>query len=501
MSAVAAESREIRKFVRNAASNVINGLSGAFFGLVLPFFFVRTLSAGEFALWILVLQLGGYVGYLSFGLQIAIGRYVAHALERGDRPFAEKMLAAGLQILSVLAIGGLMAMLVLAWAFPAIFRQVPPDLVATARWSLVWVGAALAAGLPVLGILGVFIGLQRNDIPAATGTVSKLTMGVVLVAVAYVTSDLVAVCAAYFFCNIATYVVQGAVFRRMCPDWRLSFAAIDPAARRELVTYCISLSVWSLGTLVVNGLQTTIVGIYDFAAVGAYGAALNLVTFAAGVAYTILSPLVQVFAKQHALGKSAEMMRLLHTASTATSLALLAGGAWLVLLAQPIFVAWIKQPLAAVAIPVFTLLVIANVARVMAMPYMNFLIGSGRQGRVVLTPVLECAVNLTVGLVLAAHIGVIGVAIGTLAGGVVGNAANFLYNMPRTLPQKADISALVASSLVRPLVSCVPLIAAVALTNLHLLPAVAGYALTATATVLPAYRFLKLRRGTRIAQS
>lgn len=496
MSVTTAERGEVRKFIRNAASNVINGLAGAFFGLVLPYFFVRTLSQGEFALWILVLQLGGYVGYLSFGLQIAVGRYVAHAIERGDQPFAEKMLAAGLQILVGLAAVGFVAVIALAWAFPTVFRQVPPDLVATARWSLLWVGTALAAGLPVLGILGVFIGLQRNDIPAATGTVSKLMMGVVLVAVAYATRDLVIVCAGYFVCNLATYAAQGLIFRRMCPGWRLRLTAVDPAARRELLAYCFSLSIWSLATLVVNGLQTTIVGIYDFAAVGAYGAALNLVTFAAGVVYTILSPLVQVYAKQHALGRSAEMMRLLHTASMATSLALLAGGAWLVLLAPPVFVAWIKQPLAATAIPVFTILVAANVIRTMAMPYTNFLIGSGRQARVVLTPILECTVNLTVGLILAARIGVIGVAVGTLAGGIAGNAANFIYNMRRTLPPEARISALFASSIGRPLLWCLPLVAVAACTSLQILAPLWGYPLAAITTVVPAYRFLQQRYRT-----
>jgi O-antigen/teichoic acid export membrane protein len=497
---MSADGRDLRKFVRNAASNVVNGVSGAFFGLVLPFFFVRTLSPGEFALWILVLQLGGYVGYLSFGLQIAIGRYVAHALERGDQPFAEKMLAAGLQILSVLAIGGFVAVVVLAWAFPAVFRQVPPALVGTARLSLLWVGAALAAGLPVLGLLGVFIGLQRNDIPAATGTVSKLTMGVALVATAYATRDLVMVCAVYFACNLATYAAQALVFRRLCSGWRIDLATVDPAARRELISYCISLTVWSLGTLVVNGLQTTIVGIYDFSAVGAYGAALNLATFAAGVVYTILSPLIQVFAKQHALGKSADMMRLLHTASNVTSLALLTGGAWLVLFAGPLFTAWIKQPLAATAVPVFTVLTAANVVRAMAMPYMNFLIGNGRQTRVVLTPVLECAVNLAVGLLLAAHIGVLGVAIGTLAGGLVGNAANFLYNMQRTLPPEAGISALFASSIGRPLLLSLPLIGVAALVKLHLLSMTAGYFLAAVTTVVPAYNLMKQRRRARSLQ-
>jgi Membrane protein involved in the export of O-antigen and teichoic acid len=491
MSVTTAERGEVRKFVRNAASNVINGVSGAFFGLVLPYFFVRTLTRGEFSLWILVLQIGGYVGYLSFGLQIAIGRYVAHALERGDQPFAEKMLAAGLQILTVLAAAGLVAIAALAWFFPDIFRQVPAGLVATARWSLVWVGAALAAGLPVLGILGVFIGLQRNDIPAATGTVSKLTMGAVLVAIAYATHDLVIVCAGYFVCNVATYAAQGMIFRQVCPQWRIKFSAVDPAARRELLAYCFSLSVWSLATLVINGLQTTIVGIYDFAAVGAYGAALNLVTFAAGIVYTVLSPLVQVYAKQHALGRSAQMIKLLHTTSTATSLVVLAGGAWLVLVAPPVFAAWIKQPLAATAVPVFTILVVANVVRVMAMPYMNFLIGSGKQAQVILTPILECVVNLAVGLFLAARIGVIGVAIGTLAGGIAGSTANFLYNMRRTLPAGTAISALFASSVARPALYCLPLVAVAACSSLHWLSSSWSYPLAVAATVVPTYSFLQ----------
>lgn len=487
---------ERRTFAKNALANVIGGVSGAFFGLVLPYFFVRSLSPGAFALWILVLQLGGYVGYLSFGLQIAIGRYVAHALERGDQPFAERILAAGIQILTVLGLVGLVAILALAWAFPWIFRQVPAELVATARASLLWVGAALAAGLPVLGFLGVFIGLQRNDIPAATTTVSKLIMGVALVVTAALTHDLAAVCAAYFFCNIATNVAQTAIFARVCRGWRLRLFDVDRNARHELIGYCISLTVWSLGTLVVNGMQTTIVGIFDFSAVGAYGAALNLVTFAAGVAYTVLSPLVQVFAKQHAAGRYDAMTALLQRASFVTSVALIAGGAWMVLLASPLFIAWIKQPLAAIAIPVFTILVIANVVRAVAMPYMNYLIGSGRQTQVIITPLIECAVNLAVGLALAPRIGVMGVAIGTLAGGVVGITANFAYNMRRTLPEHASVSALLQCSVAKPVAWSSPLVAVTVLQCWHPLAPLTGYLLAALTTVVPAYYFF--RRNVRL---
>jgi O-antigen/teichoic acid export membrane protein len=483
------------RFAKNALSNVVNGVSSAVFAIVLPFFFVRTLTAAEFALWILVLQLGAYVGYLNFGLQVAIGRYVAHALERGDRKFAEQILSAGLQILAVLGVISFLVIGCLAWGFPHIFAQVPANLVATARMSLLLVGGALSLGLPVLGLLGVFIGLQRNDIPAVTGTVSKVVMGVALVFTAYVTRNISAVCVVYLVCNVITYAAQCLIFRRICGTWRINVLNVEPAARRELISYCASLTVWSLGTLVINGMQTTIVGIFDFSSVGAYGSALNIVTFLSGIAFTVTSPLVQVFAKQHAQDKNEEMVRLLHATSFICTLTLFFTGAWMIILSPPFFVGWVRSAIAATALPIFAVLVLANVIRGIAFPYVNYLIASGRQRQVIVTPLLEAFVNLSVGLFMVEKVGAIGMAIGTLAGGIVALAANFTYNMPRTLPNSTSPFAMLRTSVLYPVFYCLPLLLVVALRSpLHLslnLQLILGV----LASGLPAYGFLNHRGG------
>jgi O-antigen/teichoic acid export membrane protein len=452
------QKHEAPRFFKNASSNVINAVSSAVFALAVPYFFVRALTPAEFSLWILVLQIGAYVGYLNFGLQAAIGRYVAYAIERNDQNHAEEILAAGLQILIVLGAVGFSVIAGMAVAFPYLFAQVPHGLVATARTCLLLVGAALSLGLPFLGVLGVFIGLQRNEIPALISIASKIIMAFALAISVYVTRDLVAVCWLYLALNLVTYFAQYAVYRIVCRGWRTSLFQVSPEARKELVSYCMSLTVWSLMTLIVNGLQTTIVGIFDFSAVGAYGAALSLVTFFAGITYTILSPLVQIFAKLHARGDDRRLIALLNATSFICTTGLIVIGAWMAVLAVPFFAAWLHGPIAIAALPFFGVLLAANIIRGIAYPYVNYLIGTARQRYVVITPVLEGVTNIVVGVTLCVHYGAIGVAVGTVAGGLVGIVANFIYNMPRTLPGGATVLDVFQSTIVQPFIYCAPII-------------------------------------------
>ncbi len=281
---------ETQRFARNAISNVITGLSSAVFALVLPWFFVRDFSHSEFALWVLVLQLAAYVGYLNFGFQVAVGRYVAHSLERGDLGHAERVTAAGAQMLGLLGLIGFAVLATMAWSFPHIFHGVEPALVPQARSALLWIGGAIALGLPFSVFLGVFVGLQRNDIPAIISVIGKVGQAVMMILAAAVTHSLVTVSLVYFVCSLLQYGWQYVWFRSHCRGWRVNLSAWSWPESREITSYCASLSAWTFSMLLINGLDITIVGVLDFPAGASYGLAISIVTFFAGTAQALFSP-------------------------------------------------------------------------------------------------------------------------------------------------------------------------------------------------------------------
>ena len=87
--------------VKNAIANVIRGGATALVAIALPPFLTRLMSPSAFGAWVLILQLSAFVGYLDFGIQTAVGRFVAHANERGDTEHRDRIVNTSLAVLSL----------------------------------------------------------------------------------------------------------------------------------------------------------------------------------------------------------------------------------------------------------------------------------------------------------------------------------------------------------------------------------------------------------------
>ncbi len=68
-----------QRWFGNSFINVSGGLGTAAVSLLLPAIVAKYLSAGEFSLWSLALQIIVYVNLLGFGLQLAAARAVSYA--------------------------------------------------------------------------------------------------------------------------------------------------------------------------------------------------------------------------------------------------------------------------------------------------------------------------------------------------------------------------------------------------------------------------------------
>ncbi len=487
-----------RKFIKNAASNIVSGGASAIMAIVLPYYFVRLFRPVEFSLWVLVLQLAAYANFFNFGVQTAIGRYVAYALGRDDQKQAEDVLSAGLQILTVLAIAAFAVVAAVALFLPAIFTRIDPSMVGTGRVMLLWIGGALTLGLPFSAYLGVFVGLQRNDIPAVISLISKGGLAIALVVVAQVTHSLRLVAEMYFAVTVAGYLLQYVYFKAICGDWKPRFFFSLSDERKELVSYCASLSVWSISMLMVTGLDTTIVGIYDFKNVASYGVSANIVAFFIGIFRSLVSPILQVFAKYHAKRRTDQLRKLLQFSSSLLSILLLVTACWMILPAEPLFRIWVGSKIGSLGVRIFVILTFANVIRSSATPYANYLVAVGLQRKVYLSPFAEGVSNLLSSIGLAVALGAIGVAWGTVVGAVVGVAANYFYNFGRTMPPEFSIRHFFMGNIGSPLLAALPMLVVLvvsAVWHVSLFIAVPCMAMATLPSILIAWRMYRNMTG------
>jgi O-antigen/teichoic acid export membrane protein len=416
------------------------------------------MSTEAFGAWSLILQLSAYVGYFDFGIQTAVGRFVAHSTERKDFELRTRVVSSAFVLLSAMGFLALLTIGVVALSLPNLFHQIHGHMVFETRITLLLVGGSLALGLPGSVFSSTFLGLQRNEIPAAVIGISRLLGAVLVVAVVRQGGDLAPMGIVTAAVNVLALLVQFALMRRLLPDVTISISRATWPSAREIISYCGSLSIWSIGMLLVTGLDLAIVGMYRFNDLAYYAVAATLVTFLNGLFGAIFGALGSPAAVLHARNDRVGLGSMVATSTRVSMLLLLAVGLPLIVAAHPILRAWVGPAYADHATPLLQILVAANMIRMCISPYIIAMIGTGEQSKIVLVPVLEGIVNLGVSLFLVRSLGVAGVAWGTLLGSIVSLGGHLIYTTRQSHAIELGAMNYLQGSLLRPLVCGVPIL-------------------------------------------
>jgi O-antigen/teichoic acid export membrane protein len=444
--------------VKNAFANVCRGGTSALVAILLPPFLTRIISKDAYGTWLLILQLSTYVSFLDFGIQTAVGRYVAHHNELGEIKERDSFVSTALAILIGSSIFGLLGISTLAWQLPNLFNDMPITLRQDAQLALLCVGSSLAISLPFSVFGGIFIGIQRYDIPAWIMGVSKLLGGLSVFLVANSSHSIVMMAVVMGITNIGSGLWQLLACQRVASDIRLSTQGISKAKGIEITSYCLSLSVWTVGMILVSGVDAIIIGYFDYKSIVYYGLAASLTGFLTSLHSSVLGVFMP---KAAVLGAKQDREALgdLLISNTrygailliVTSLPLVLGAKWLLTL-------WVGVSYASQTTLLLQLMVIANFIRYIGAPYATITLAIGEQKQIVLSPILEGLVNVTISIILTAYCGVIGVAIGTLCGAFVSLGMHFFYNLKRTRGINIKNKKILVYAVTRPLISVFPTI-------------------------------------------
>ncbi|HEY2119955.1 MAG TPA: polysaccharide biosynthesis C-terminal domain-containing protein, partial [Candidatus Acidoferrum sp.] len=444
--------------LKNATANVVRGGAAALVALALPPFLVRLLSQDAFGVWSLVLQLSMFVGYLDFGIQTAVGRFVAHANAKGDSEYRDRITSTAFAALTAAGTLAIVGTIGIAALLPHIFKQMPGALIGDARVALLLVAGSLASGLPASVFNGIFVGIQRYELPAMVIGSSRLVSAFTVILVLRAGGGLVSMASAVALCNLASYLIQYLLYRRIVPEARTSIRLASTSAGRELFHYCFSLSIWALGMLLVTGLDLTLVGYFQFSAVAYYAVAASLVTFIGGLQNAVFNVMIPSTAVLQARGASQELGRVMVTATRYGTFLLLFTGLPLIISARYILNFWVGPVYSLHGARILQVLVAANIIRLSATPYAMTLIGTAQQRFATVTVIAEGVANLLASIIAGYLFGAIGVAFGTFIGSLVGIGGNFFYNMRRVTAIDFRISDYIRDGLLRPTACTMPLI-------------------------------------------
>ena len=445
-----------RRLVKNAVANLARGSAAAVVALLLPPVLVRYMPSASYAVWVLALQAAAYVTYLDLGLQTAVARYIAFANEKKDMALRDGVFSTALAGLSIAGVLGFLIVVVIAIASYKIFPSVPSELVVPLRTTMLIVGAGTALALPGSAWSGIFVGLQRYEVPALANGSGKFLLAAGLIWAAMTGKSLAVMSFILVATTLYIYAVQFFAKRWIAPEIHFQKALIVKPVIKELLSYCFSLGVWSFSMLLINGLDLILVGRFQFAAVTSYSVSSTLITFLIGIQVAIFGVIMPHAAELYAQKNSGALGKLATNTTQLGVLLLLITGLPLIVFSSLIIKVWIGPQFAVAGGEILTILVIANMTRLTGTPYASILQGTGQQKQVIVAPLAESLTNLLASVALGVKFGAIGVALGTLIGALVGVFATIFYSLPRTRDSIEIAKRKYLSSLVLPALCGLP---------------------------------------------
>lgn len=442
-------------FARNSLASLLRTASGAFLALLLPPLLIRRLGTDQYGVWALGVEVGTYLALLDLGALSAVGHFTA-SLAPDDHEGRGRAVTTLLALQAGLIGIGAVVLALLVALVPAIWSDMPARLVAEARWTLGLIGAAALASLLSTAVSGYFLSIHRIVVPAALTMLSRLVGAVAVAVLAVEGHGIAALAVAWAAATTLGHLAIGLAFARLGVPVRRSLVS-GPLARRML-RFCAAYGVWTLATVLVIGLDTTIVARIDFSAVAPYAAAAGVVGVLTAVYGSALAPLVPLSARLDAEGRTTELDELFVRLVRWGATAVVTVAAIVVLTARPVLAVWLGDT-AGSAVPLLQVLVAATAVRLLTFPYPVVLFGTGEHRVARWTPMVEGVVNVTVSVAAGVAFGPIGVALGTLVGSVVGVGIHLGVNLPRTRSLSIRGRELVARSLVGPLAVALPAVA------------------------------------------
>jgi len=447
------------RLAKNAIANLTRGGAASVAALLLPAVLVRHMSQIEYSVWVLVLQVAAYSSYLEFGLQTAVGRYVAIADEKHDAHQRDTVFSTALVGLSIASVIGIIILIGVVCAAGRFFPSVPAALLPQMRWSLLIVGTSIALGLPSAAWSGVFIGLQRNEFIAIVIGGSKLFSALGLIIAVIHGSSLVLMAVIVAAVNLASYFLLYLLVRTIAQT-KFQLHLVRKSTAKELFGYCFGLMIWSLSSILVSGLDLILVGRFELRALAPYAIAATLVNFIAGMQNSILSATMPHAAVLHARKDSIALGNMVISFTRFGLLLLILTGMPLLIYAMPLLRVWVGQQYAIQGHLLLAVLLVANIIRLSCAPYAVALVATAQQKLVTLSPLMEGVANLIASVLLGMKFGASGVAVGTLIGAIIGVLGHILYNMPRTRKEiLLRIEEFIAMALALPVLTALPLIA------------------------------------------
>lgn len=440
---------------RNAATGYgVRALLGVSVLVLTPYLY-RQLGAGGFGTWSVMWSITAIFTVLEFGGLAGISKHVASARGAGRRAELELTVGRGV---TMMAIAGLLAAaicLAIALTAGGLAADGERD---DFRLGLIVLAAVALVRLPLMAYDAVLVGYQRYDLHNANWGLSMVVFTVGAIVAVELGGGVAGVAVAYgvgllaggLFALATLVHLDRGLPRRPRPISRRSGGELVSLSSYGMLSDSMLLAGQRMDTAVIAAIRGSV-------AAAPYAAAVKIQSAVQSLVLPFAELLLPMLAELWGRGERSEVARRLVAGTRLTLHVVLPVSVAIALLSTDLTELWLGDDASDVAAQVITLLVLAQVLWLAAIPADRALIATGKVRALGALAILEGVGNLGLTIVLVHAHGAVGAAISTM---VVSALLTPLRIPLACRAVGASIAPMLLRGVARPLAGAVPAVAA-----------------------------------------
>lgn len=408
--------RQLVTVARNVTTRYLAIAAETAVGLVMLPFNLRHLGTADYGLWVLLGSITIHFSVLDLGYGGALVKFMAQYRAHRDVRALNEIAST---LFFVFAAIGLIAYAVaagVAFNLDHLFRITPAQ-AQVGRWVLLIIAIHITMNFPFSVYGGVISGFQRYDQNNIVAIATSLAVAAVNAAVLVAGYGLIALVAATTCVRIIAYLVYRRNAYRVFPELRISPALFRRGRLREVTGFSIYSSIIDWANKLNYQLDEVVIGAFiGSGAVAVWAPAERIISGTQRLTNQLNGVLFPAIVDSDVSNQQQRLQQILLQGTRLSLVMVVPITAALVLLADPLIHAWLRDKAAAMveAVPIIQILAIAVAIRVGNATGTTLLKGAGQHRMLAFVNLGTGVVNLALSIALIKPFGLPGVAYGTL---------------------------------------------------------------------------------------
>ena len=407
------EFKQLDVFARNISMDYLALGVDLLIGVAMLPFNVSHLGHSTYGLWVLVASVTAYFSILDLGYGVAQVKFASEYRARRDSDGLNQIVSSLFLVFCLIGLAAFAIGSILAFNLSRLFN-ITPEQADTGRSVLLITSAYIALSFPASVFGGIVNGFQRHYMNGSVSIPTSIIVALVNVAVLVAGYGLVELVIATTTIRALSHIGYAINAYRAYPGLRIRVCNVRLDRLREVTGFSAFILLIDLANKLNYSTDAIVIGAFiGTAPIAIWAVAQRLVDAIQTITGQLNGAMFPIIVDTATLGQL-DRLRQLFVQGTRVSLAMvLPIATGLVLLAEPLVMAWVGPDFAG-SIPIIYILAAVVAIRVGNSTATTLLKGSGQHKLLATSNLVIAIANVAISIALVRQLGLIGVALGTL---------------------------------------------------------------------------------------